>query len=305
VTRRRSKSFLSAAVAVSIAAAVGAQGAGSPATDVKLDSTHAAERVDSDVPFSVGEHATYDVKFGFLHVGTGSMSVANVQTLRGHDVWHTVFHIKGGTLFYHVNDTLESWFDVHTLASLRFLQRLDEGGKIRSRNYEIFPDSSIYILNNKPPQPSVPDPLDDGSFLYFVRTLPLNVGETYTFPRYFNPKANPVTIRVVRKERIQVPAGTFQAIVVEPTIKTSGIFSKDGRAQVWFSDDSAHVILQMKSKMSIGSLDLYLKSFQPGRGPAASTPTGPAPDSAATPAEPPQTPASAGSPGTAADTTGH
>lgn len=236
-------------------------------------------RADADVPFSVGERATYDVKFGFVHVGSGNMSVAEVQTLRGHDVWHTVFEIKGGTIFYHVNDTLESWFDVHTLSSLRFWQRLDEGGRIRNRAYEIYPDSSIFILNHKPPQPSVSEPLDDGSFLYFVRTLPLDVGETYTFPRYFNPKANPVTIRVLRKERIHVPAGTFDAIVVEPIIKTSGIFGDKGHAEVWFSDDSQHIVLQMKSKLSFGSLDMYLKSFHPGRGAADSTPTSAAPDS--------------------------
>jgi hypothetical protein len=240
---------------------------------------------DPDPPFSVDERATYDVKFGFVHVGSGSMQVANVQTLRGHDAWHILFEIKGGTIFYHVNDTLESWFDVHTLSSLRFVQRLDEGGRIRNRNYEIFPDRQIYRLNQKPEQPSVPEPLDDGSFLFFVRTLPLTVGDTYTFNRYFNPKANPVTIRVLRKERIHVPAGTFNAIVVQPIIKTSGIFGDNGQAQVWFSDDSAHVVLQMKSKASIGSLDLYLKSFSAGKGPAASTPTGPAPDAPAPPVE--------------------
>jgi Protein of unknown function (DUF3108) len=298
MTRRRWSAPLGAVIAAAIAASVGAQVATPPA-GVPADSGHVSggdpagtttPLANPDVPFSVGERATYDVKFGFVHVGTGSMTVANVQTLRGHDVWHTVFDIKGGTLFYHVNDTLESWFDVNTLSSFRFLQRLDEGGRIRNRNYEIFPDSSIYVLNRKPPQPSVSNPLDDGSFLFFVRTLPLNLGETYTFPRYFNPKANPVTIKVVRKERIQVPAGTFQAVVVQPIIKTSGIFSDKGRAEVWFSDDSQHIVLQMKSKMSIGSLDMYLRSFQPGRGAAASVPTGAAPDSAVLPPEAPPSP---------------
>ena len=232
---------------------------------------------EDDVPFSVGERAVYDAKFGIIHVGTGFMEVVNVQNLRDHDAWHTRFAVKGGTLFYHVNDTLESWFDTHTLSSLRFLQRLDEGGHVRNRNYEIFPDRSVFVFNNKPEQPSVPEPLDDGSFLYFVRTLPLKVGDTYTSNRYFNPKANPVVIRVLRKERIHVPAGTFDAIVVQPIIKTSGIFSEHGEAQVWVSDDSARVVLQLKSKLSFGSLDLYLKSFEPGRGAAASQPSGPAP----------------------------
>jgi hypothetical protein len=233
-----------------------------------------ATRATNPPPFSVGERADYDVKFGILHVGGGSMEVAGVESLRGHDVWHTIFRFKGGTIFYHVNDVFESWFDQDSMSSLRFAQHLEEGGKVRNRDYVIYPDRAIYQLNDKPEQPSVSNPLDDGSFLYFVRTLPLKVGETYTFDRYFNPKSNPVTIKVLRRERISVPAGKFDAIVVQPIIKTAGIFSDRGEAQVWFSDDSARIVLQMKSKLSFGSLDLYLKAFHPGRGAVASVPQG-------------------------------
>lgn len=234
----------------------------------------ASARSAVPIPFSVGEHLDYDVKFGILHVGGGSMEVSDVESLRGRDVWHTIFRFKGGTIFFHVNDVFESWFEQDTMASLRFAQHLEEGGKVRNRNYEIYPDRSVFQLNDKPEQPSVGAPLDDGSFLYFVRTLPLKVGDTYTFDRYFNPKSNPVVIKVLRRERISVPAGKFDAIVVQPTIKTSGIFSDKGEALVWFSDDSARIVLQMKSKLSFGSLDLYLKSYHAGRGAAASLPTG-------------------------------
>jgi hypothetical protein len=233
-----------------------------------------AARATTPPPFSFGERADYDVKFGIIHVGGGSMEVSGVESMRGHGVWHTIFRFKGGTIFYHVNDVFESWFDQDSMASLRFAQHLEEGGKVRNRDYEIYPDRAVYQLNDKPEQPSVSDPLDDGSFLYFVRTLPLVVGQTYTFDRYFNPKSNPVTIKVLRRERISVPAGKFDAIVVQPIIKTAGIFSDRGEAQVWFSDDSARIVLQMKSKLSFGSLDLYLKAFHPGRGAAASVPQG-------------------------------
>ena len=74
-------------------------------------------------------------------------------------------------------------------------------------------------------------------------------------------------IRVLRRERVQVPAGTFDAIVVQPTVKTrSGIFGEDGRAEVWLSDDDERVVLQLKSNLSIGSLNLYLKSHRRGSG---------------------------------------
>jgi hypothetical protein len=72
-----------------------------------------------------------------------------------------------------------------------------------------------------------------------------------------------VTIRVLRKERIRVPAGTFDAIVVQPVIKTKGIFSENGHAEVWLADDPSHIMLQMKSGLSFGSINLYLKSYRP------------------------------------------
>jgi hypothetical protein len=216
------------------------------------------------LPFAIGEKCSYDVRYGDLKVGTGSMEVADTESVRGVDAWHTVFRVVGGIPLYHVNDLFESWFDVSTLSSLRFVQRLQEGGKDRERHFEIFPERSTYIQEGKPEKPSVSQPLDDGSFLYFARTLPLEVGKTYAFDRYFQPDRNPVTLKVLRRERVTVPAGTFMAIVVQPIIKTSGIFSENGEAQVWLADDSTRIMLQLKSKLTFGSLNLYLTSYHPG-----------------------------------------
>jgi len=132
------------------------------------------------------------------------------------------------------------------------------------------PDRGVVLEEGKPEAPTVPAPLDDGAFLYFVRTIPLEVGKTYEFDRYFRPDRNPVTIRVLRKEHIRVPAGEFDAIVLQPIIKTKGIFSEGGRAEIWLSDDSNRIMLQMKSKLPFGSLNLYLTSYQRGAAPAAS-----------------------------------
>ena len=215
------------------------------------------------VPFGVGEKLDYQVKFGAISVGQGSMEVVGLEELRGRTAWHTVFRVKGGTFFYRVDDRFESWVDVTNFASLRHRQQIDEGRRERERVFEIYPDRETYVEDNKQEKPSVKDPLDDGSFLYFIRTVPLEVGQTYEFNRYFRPDRNPVKITVVRKEKIKVPAGTFDAVVVRPSIKTKGIFSENGHAEVWLSDDDKRIMLQMKSKLSFGSLSLYLKSYRP------------------------------------------
>ena len=90
------------------------------------------------------------------------------------------------------------------------------------------------------------------------------MGKTYSFDRYFKPDRNPVTVTVVRRERIKVPAGTFEAIVLHPTIKAKGVFGEGGKAEIWLADDSSRIMLQMKSKLKIGSLNLYLKQIRHG-----------------------------------------
>jgi hypothetical protein len=216
------------------------------------------------VPFEVGEALTYDVRFGALKVGTGRMRVLGLDTIRQQLAWHVRFSVSGGTFFYKVNDVYESWMDVRTLSSLRYVQDLNQGSRDRERTFEIYPDRAIFqeITRNGPERPSVTQPLDDGSFLFFLRTVPLEVGQSYSFDRYFRPDRNPVVIRVLRRERVRVPAGEFNAIVVQPIIKTTGIFSEGGQAEIWLSDDEKRIMLQMKTRLSFGSLNLYLRSYR-------------------------------------------
>ena len=223
-----------------------------------------AETSRATVPFSVGERAEYNLKYGFLHAGVAVTEVLPVDSIRGHETWHTVFRLRGGVPGFRIDDRFESWMDVASLSSLRHWQDLDEGPNERERHYEIYPERGVFVQGSQDPQPTVPLPLDDGSFVYFIRTIPLEVGKEYTFERYFRPDRNPVRIVVLRRERVEVPAGVFNTIVVRPIIKTRGVFAEGGRAEVWLTDDSSRLMVQMKTHVSFGTLSLYLRKYRPG-----------------------------------------
>ena len=109
------------------------------------------------------------------------------------------------------------------------------------------------------------EPLDDVSFLYFTRSLPLEVGDEYTLDRYFKESGNPVVIKVLGLETIEVPAGKFETIVVQPFIQTKGMFSQGGEAKLYFTNDERRLLVQMKSKVPVvGSLTLQLKGITEG-----------------------------------------
>jgi Protein of unknown function (DUF3108) len=234
-----------------------------PAQSVVGQPQQPAGETDAPRLPSIGERLVYDVKFSAVKVGSGYMEAVGYEAVRGSQALHVRFVVKGGTFFYKVNDVLESWIDTAHFVSLRHKQDLSEGSKDRERNFEFFPDRKVFSQDGKPEEPGVADPLDDASFLYFVRRVPLETGHTYDFNRYFRPDRNPVRIIVLRRERIRVPAGEFNAIVIQPIIKAKGLFSEGGKAQMWLSDDSARVMLQMKSSLPVGSLNLYLREYRP------------------------------------------
>lgn len=218
------------------------------------------------VPFGLGERLEYDVSLGVVHVGNGYFHVSGLDTVRGRPTYRLEMHLHGGVGFVKVDDNMTSWLDVASLVSRRFRQDQKEFRYKRQRTLEFFPEEKTYFQpeKNERGEIATDQPLDDISFLYYTRTLPLEVGRTYTLHRYFDAKGNPVTIQVVRRDTVTVPAGTFATIVVRPVIQTKGLFGKGGKAEVYFTDDDRRLVVQVRSSVTFGNLNMYLKSFEPG-----------------------------------------
>jgi hypothetical protein len=213
------------------------------------------------VPFKPGESLTYAAKVNFMSAGTATMSVEGIEMIRDRPTYHTIFNVKGRVLFFHVDDHYESWFDTTSLVSLHHVQHIDETTYKNDKTYDFYPDRKVYVRNGEE-NPSVAEPLDEGSFIYFMRSVPLEVGKTYSFNRYYQPDKNPVINTVDRREHIKVPAGEFDAIVLKPIIKSKGLFGENGQAEVWFSADSSRTLLRLKSKLPVGTLYLELKQAE-------------------------------------------
>jgi len=220
------------------------------------------------VPYGVGEELSYKATFGGIPAGTARMRVDGIETVRGRPAYHVVFTIDGGVPFFRVHDRYESWIDVQTLASLRHRQEIREGRYKRTTVYEIFPERGTYEEGDSV-YASVAHPLDDGSFIYAIRTAGIRVGETRRDDRYFRPDRNPVVLTGLRREVVRVGAGNFATTVVRPSIKANGIFSENGEAQVWFSEDARRYPVLVKSKFAKFSLTLALQTVVSGEPPTA------------------------------------
>jgi len=98
------------------------------------------------------------------------------------------------------------------------------------------------------------------SAMYFMRTQKIEMGGDYVFDVATEKKCWPLRVRVLRKEKIKVPAGRFNCIVVKPEMQDDGIFSAKGDLYIWLTDDESHMPVMMRSKIVLGSITVELIS---------------------------------------------
>jgi hypothetical protein len=216
-----------------------------------------------DYPFVVGETLTYSAKLGMLTLGSGTLQVAAIDSLRGRETFRFRFRLTGKTVFYSLDDVLESWVSTESFESHRFVQDFNENDKPKHRTFEIYPDSGFFREVGRDTTYATPEnPLDDAAFFYFVRITPLEVGKTYTYDRYFRKDKNPVTIQVVKREKMELPDGTeVPCLVLHPVIDTKGMFSKRSDTRLWLTDDVRRLPVQIRSKFNFGTVTLRLKDM--------------------------------------------
>jgi hypothetical protein len=246
-------------------------------------------RVDPDTllpwRFPVGERMEYSVTWGGIRLGTGSLAVEAIDTLDARATYRVGFEVEGGPPFYRVETRMASWIRPDPFRSLRFEQRQREGDYRRDRRIEMSPETRTYTRYDlkdgewrpHPEEIGVPIPenvLDEVSYLYFARLLPLEPGVRYEFERYWKEEGNPVVVEVLRREEIRVPAGKFRTIVLRPEIRTSGIFKEGGEAELYVTDDERRIPVRVKASMAIGSGNFFLTDYESGEGGALIAPAG-------------------------------
>src|SRR5204862_4854371 len=112
-----------------------------------------------------------------------------------------------------------------------------------------------------PIPPHVQDAL---SAFYYARTQSLPLGGSIVFDYHASRKSLPLEVRVLGREKVDTPAGTFSCVAIEPILKAGGIFKKKGRLVIWLTDDDRRMPVRMKSKVTVGSISVVLQERRTG-----------------------------------------
>lgn len=94
-------------------------------------------------------------------------------------------------------------------------------------------------------------PLDELSFIYFIRTLPLTPGAVHRFDRHFDLSRNPVTVHMIRRETIPTPMGELRTFLVEMRVRDPRHYKGEGIIRIHLTDDACRAPARIQSKMPI------------------------------------------------------
>ena len=224
------------------------------------------KRVVPNSSFGVGEKLEFSITYGPIVAGSAVMEVREITRYNNHKCFRLVSTARSNkffSFFFKVDDRVESLVDVYGLFSLHFEKHLREG-KYRADRYVDFDQSQHLAFADGDTIPVKEYVQDALSSLYFVRTLNLRVGNSVFVENHSDKKNYSLEVKVLRREKVRVPAGEFDCLVVEPMMQASGIFKHQGKLTVWLSDDQFRIPILMKSKVAVGSIASKLKSYSLG-----------------------------------------
>lgn len=245
------RSFTRALAAASLAFVPALHAAGAQATDA--------------LPFGIGERLTYRVHVGRTgSTGEAVMAVTGPVDVRGVGAEVLSFDVTARLGLVHVTDRSKSWIDPRRMSALRFWKHESRPLSHSDQSVEIDGAGRRWSESGGESGTTLTDaPLDELSFIYYLRTLSLAPGASLEVNRHFDPARNPTTIRVVRADTVTVGDARIPATVLEMRVRDTARYGgSSGAIQLTLSDDHCHIPLRMESRMPVvGTVVLTLTSY--------------------------------------------
>jgi hypothetical protein len=216
------------------------------------------------LPFAIGERLTYRVRLSALgSVGTSVMWIEGPVDVRGVPTILLRSSFEAGKGFIRASGTSDSWYDAAAGTALRFDKREARPFNTLHERVEMFPAEQRWEnIAGMTGESITAMPLDELSFIYYIRTLNLCADSSYSINRHYDAAKNPVLIRVLRREIVTTGAGAFPTIVVEMRVRDASRFKDGAVITLFLSDDARRLPVRIEAPAPMfGTATFTLESY--------------------------------------------
>jgi hypothetical protein len=180
--------------------------------------------------------------------GRGSMWVNGPVLVRGISTYELHFDFTARVGPLSVTQRTVSWLDPERMAVMRFAKYERHLLARHQEDVELFPTERRWRTKDGESGESPTDaPLDELSFIYFIRTLPLGSDSTLSFSRHFDAQRSPTTVRVLGHEQIATATGSVGTTVVEMRVRDPEHYRGEGTIRFSISEDRCRIPMRIES----------------------------------------------------------
>lgn len=217
--------------------------------------------------YTYGERLDYKVVYSFITAGYGYFQIMPKSVIKNkrkcYDVRFQVESLKSLEWLYKVKDAFRTYLDVEGIFPWEFEQHNREGNY--KKDYKAYFDqvNHFAIVDNK--RYNVGSYIHDiVSAFFYVRTMNLGdmpKGKVFYLQNFFDDKSYKLGVKILGKETVEVDAGTFRCIMLEPLVVEGGLFKSEGSIYLWVTDDENKMPVKVATKIPIGYVNAELIKY--------------------------------------------
>lgn len=215
--------------------------------------------------FTPGERLKYVAKFSFLSLGSMTLEIKDTLTYNGFKCYYFSSILTSNpslNFLFSLNDTIDVYSRAEDLLPMFYEEEINES-KYHSHSKLLFSHDGLYVVYDDSLHVDILEQSRDlVSFWYYLRTIPLEVGDTIPVNIHKSMENYEILCYVKEKQKVKTPIGEFNTILVSPETEGKGVFGSGGGMEIWYSDDEARYPVQIKAKMKSGSVLFKLKEVE-------------------------------------------
>ena len=235
----------------------------------------------SAAPFRDGEVLTFTATWGGITVGDATMKVDTDGTFEGQEAIHLKAIASSGrafSLFFSIRDAGESWVHPEGLYSLGFISDQKEGSiedyqkwimnydQGNATRYRARRKNGGEVKNSTKDYKLTATHVQDAfSMIYYFRAFDLKVGSKLESDVFVSRKVWKLTVDVLEREKVKVPAGSFECLKVKPSVTLNGKEQKKGQMVIWVTDDERKIPVKIQSDLPLGKINAVLTKYKQGK----------------------------------------
>lgn len=218
--------------------------------------------------FDYGERLDYKVTYSFVTAGTGYFKILPKPVYRAggrecYDIRFQVASLKSLEWIYRVKDSYRTVLDAKGIFPWQFEQHTREGNYSKDIN-AYFDQINNYAYVEDKKYSVIPYVHDIVSAFFYTRTQDLHSmpkGTVFYLNNFFDEKAFDLGVKINGRQTVEVEAGKFRCIVVEPLVIEGGLFKSEGEILIWLTDDENKMPVKVTTKIMIGYVASELTGY--------------------------------------------